>query len=96
MIIDFLKMELQPMNEKRVIFMEDHIPIRPDRILLFGRQTFKWSLWDVIFHENNSRSCFCVNCMNYLCKNPNAMLRCVLIFLVILYPSPESTLSLGL
>ena len=39
----------------RVIFMEDHIPIRPDRSLL-GRQTFKWSLWDVVFHENNSIS----------------------------------------
>ena len=34
--------------------MEDHIPIRPDRSLLFSRQTFKWSLWDVVFHENNS------------------------------------------
>ena len=54
MIIDFLKMELQPMNEKRVIFMEDHIPIRPDRILLLDRQTSKWSLWEVVFHANNS------------------------------------------
>ena len=35
-------------------FMEDHIPIRPDRSLLLGRQTSKWSLWDVVFHENNS------------------------------------------
>ena len=34
--------------------MEDHIPIRPDRSLLIGRQTSKWSLWDVVFHENNS------------------------------------------
>ena len=34
--------------------MEDHIPIRPDRSLLFGRQTSKWSIWDVVFHENNS------------------------------------------
>ena len=33
--------------------MEDHIPIRPDRSLLIGRQTSKWSLWDVVFHENN-------------------------------------------
>ena len=30
----------------RVIFMDDHIPIRPDRSLLLGRQTSKWSLWD--------------------------------------------------
>ena len=37
-----------------VIFMEDHIPIRPDRSLLLGRETSKWSLWDVVFHENNS------------------------------------------
>ena len=34
--------------------MEDHIPERPDRKLLIGRQTSKWSLWDVVFHENNS------------------------------------------
>ena len=34
--------------------MEDHIPIRPDRSLLLGRQTSKWALWDVVFHENNS------------------------------------------
>ena len=26
----------------RVIFMEDHIPLRPDRSLLMGRQTSKW------------------------------------------------------
>ena len=32
--------------------MEDHIPIRPDRSLLLGRQTSKWSLWDVVVHEN--------------------------------------------
>ena len=38
----------------RVIFIEDHIPIRPDRSLLLGRQTSKWSFWDVVFHENNS------------------------------------------
>ena len=30
--------------------MEAHNPIRPDRSLLLGRQT----LWDVVFHENNS------------------------------------------
>ena len=36
--------------------MEDHIPIRPDRSLLLVRQTSKWSLWDVVFHENNSNS----------------------------------------
>ena len=39
--------------------MEDHIPIRPDRSLLLGKQTSnsKWSLWDVVFHENNSTYC---------------------------------------
>ena len=37
-----------------VIFMEDHNPVRPDRCLLLGRQTSKWSLLDVVFHENNS------------------------------------------
>ena len=37
----------------RVIFMEDHIPVRRDRCLLLSRQTSKWSLWDVVFHENN-------------------------------------------
>ena len=35
----------------RVIFMEDHILIRPDRSLLLGKYTSKWSLWDVVFHE---------------------------------------------
>ena len=38
----------------RVIFMEDHIPIRTDRSQVLGRQTSKLSLWDVVFHENNS------------------------------------------
>ena len=33
--------------------MEDHTPIRPDRSLLLGRKTSKWSLWDVVIHENN-------------------------------------------
>ena len=41
----------------RLIHMEDHMPIRPDRSLQLGRQTSKWSLWDVVFHENNSDSC---------------------------------------
>ena len=36
--------------------MEDHIPIRPDRILQLGRLTSKWSLLDVVLHENNSSS----------------------------------------
>ena len=36
--------------------MEDRIPIRSDRSLLLGRQTSKWSLCDVVFHENNSNS----------------------------------------
>ena len=31
--------------------MEDHIPKGPDRSLLLGRHTSKWSLWDVVFHE---------------------------------------------
>ena len=48
------EMILNFFDSVRVIFMEDHIPIRPDRRLLLGRQTFKWSLWDVVFHENNS------------------------------------------
>ena len=34
--------------------MEDNIQIRPERSQLLGRQTSKWSLWDVVFHENNS------------------------------------------
>ena len=34
--------------------MEDHIPKRPDRSVLLGRQTSKWCLEDVVFHENNS------------------------------------------
>ena len=34
--------------------MEDHIPIRPDRSLLSGRHTSEWSLWNLVFHENNS------------------------------------------
>ena len=34
--------------------MEDHIPIRPDVNLLLGIQTSKGSLWNVVFHENNS------------------------------------------
>ena len=37
------------------IFMDDHIPISSDRSLL-GRQTSKWYLWDVVFHENNYQS----------------------------------------
>ena len=39
----------------RVIFMENHILERPDRsLLLIGIQTSKWSLCDVVFHENYS------------------------------------------
>ena len=34
--------------------MEDHIPKRPDRSLLLGRQTSKRSVWDVVLHENDS------------------------------------------
>ena len=40
----------------RVIFMEDHIPLRTDRSQVLGRQTSKLSLWDVVFHENNSNT----------------------------------------
>ena len=36
--------------------MEDHILERPDRSILIVRQTSKWSLWDVIFHENDFKS----------------------------------------
>ena len=38
-------------TEIRVIFMKDHIPIRPDRSLLLDRQTSKL---DVDLHENDS------------------------------------------
>ena len=31
-------------NSNRVIFMEDHIPMRPDKSKLLGSQTSKWSL----------------------------------------------------
>ena len=34
--------------------MEDNIPERPYRSLLLDSQTYKWSLWDVVFHENDS------------------------------------------
>ena len=34
----------------RVIFMDDHIPIRPDRSLLFGRQTSKWFSMKITQH----------------------------------------------
>ena len=34
--------------------MEDQIPERPDSSLLLGRQTSKSSVWDVVFHENDS------------------------------------------
>ena len=44
--------------EYRVSFMEDQIPIRPDRSLLLGRQTSKWSLLGVFFHENDSKRNF--------------------------------------
>ena len=39
----------------RVISWKNTIPVSPDRILLLVRQTSKWSLWDVVFHENNIR-----------------------------------------
>ena len=44
--------------------MKDHIPIRPDRSLLLGRQTSKWSLWDVVFHENNTIYIRFINFLN--------------------------------
>ena len=34
----------------RVIFMDDHIPIRPDRSLLFGRQTSEWFSMKITQH----------------------------------------------
>ena len=34
--------------------MEDHIQLKPDRVQLLGRQTYKWPLWDVVFHGNTS------------------------------------------
>ena len=43
------------LNLNRVISMEDHIPIRPDRSLQLDWRTFKLSLWDVVFHENYSK-----------------------------------------
>ena len=51
-------MSSKDINQFRVIFMEDHITIRTDRSLLLGRQTSKWSLWYVVFHENNSTLCW--------------------------------------
>ena len=53
--------------------MEDQIPIRPDRSLLLGRQTSKWSLWDVVFHENNQGSGFQEK-MIYLSLRPSTVL----------------------
>ena len=38
----------------RLTFEEDYIPMSPNRSLLLGRQTSKWSLRDMVFHENNS------------------------------------------
>ena len=54
----------------RVIFMEDHIPIRPDRSLLIGRQTPKWSLRAMVFHENNSTCLYHLQLYSWfrLCK----------------------------
>ena len=51
---------LKVMKDERAIFMEDHIPERANRSLLIGRQTSKWSLWDVVFHENYSISDLCM------------------------------------
>ena len=34
-------------NSIRVIYIEDHISIRPDRSLLLAKQTSKWSLWSL-------------------------------------------------
>ena len=49
-----MKTEFWGIFSIRVIFMEDQILIRPDRSLQLDRQTSKWSLWDVVFHENKS------------------------------------------
>ena len=43
--------------------MEDHIPKGPDRSLLLGKHTSKWSLWDVVFHENNSNYSSTTGCL---------------------------------
>ena len=49
-----MRRKVQFLKMNRVFFMEDHIPIRAERSLLIGRQNSKLSLWDVVFHENNS------------------------------------------
>ena len=38
----------------RVIFMEDLIRLRTDRSILIGKQSSKWSLLNVVFHENKT------------------------------------------
>ena len=41
-----LRHRLKNETFSRVMFMEDHIPVRPDSSLLFVRQTSKWSgMW---------------------------------------------------
>ena len=52
--------------------MEDHIPIRPDRSLLLGRQASKWSLWDMVFHENYST---CINIIQGFPENSSVSLQ---------------------
>ena len=47
---------LKVMKDERAIFMEDHIPERANRSLLIGRQTSKWSLWDVIKDQNGLKA----------------------------------------
>ena len=46
-----MKTEFWGIFSIRVIFMEDHIQIRPDGSLQLDRQTSKWSLWDVVFKK---------------------------------------------
>ena len=44
----FLPIFTNPSNWLRVIFMEDHIPIRPDRSLLFGFLNGLYWMWSTI------------------------------------------------
>ena len=46
----------QKISWSRLIFMEDHFTLMPDRrLVLIGRQFSKWSFLTVVFHENNSK-----------------------------------------
>ena len=49
--------------------MQDNIPIRPDRTILIGRQTSKWSLRDVVFDENNFTHSFTFQLNSFMQKS---------------------------